>query len=237
MALPKLIVPTFTAVIPSTKEPIKFRPFLVKEEKLLLMALEGNDPTEIEEAITNILSECIITPGFDVRKLASYDVEYLFIMLRAKSVGEFVDLNLRHGSESKCTHITKHSLDLTKIKTKFNPEHTNIIHITEELGLKMRDPSLHDIAKNMDQTQDELDNIISIIASCVEHVFDIDTVYEEFSHKEMVELLSNMTQKQFTNVQKFFETIPVMTHTIDWTCEECMKTDTIVLEGLQSFFM
>lgn len=193
MALPKLTTPEFETEIPSTKEIIKYRPFLVKEEKILYIALESEDEVEIERAITNVLSSCILS-DIDIQKLASYDVEYLFLQLRSKSVGEVVDLTLRHGEDKNCDKITDVKVDLSKVKVHFYDNHNYKIQVSKELGVKLKDPNLTHLANITGD--DNYDNTIKVIAGCVDLVYDKENVYDDFTLDEAQEFLLSMTQEQ-----------------------------------------
>ena len=232
MALPKLITPEFETTIPSSKKKIKFRPFLVKEEKILYMALEGGNEDEIENSIIKVLEDCILA-DVDPRKLASYDVEYLFLQLRSKSVGEVVELSLRHGADTDCDHRTPVQVDLNKVKVKFFKDHEYKININDELGMKLKDPTLSDLNG---MTDTDYNNTIKLIANCVDMVYDKEDVYPDFTIEEATEFLLSMTQEQFKNIEKFFDTLPKLQHEIKWTCPECGKKDSVTVEGLQSFF-
>jgi hypothetical protein len=232
MALPKLVTPEFETTIPSSKKKIKFRPFLVKEEKILYMALEGGNEDEIENSIIKVLEDCILA-DVDPRKLASYDVEYLFLQLRSKSVGELVELSLRHGADTDCDHRTPVQVDLNKVKVKFFKDHEYKININDELGMKLKDPTLSDLNG---MTDTDYNNTIKLIANCVDMVYDKEDVYPDFTIEEATEFLLSMTQEQFKNIEKFFDTLPKLQHEIKWTCPECGKKDSVTVEGLQSFF-
>lgn len=235
MALPKLVTPEFETKLPSTKETIIFRPFLVKEEKILYMALESEDEKEIENAITNVLSACI-SSDVEIKKLASYDIEYLFLQLRSKSVGEVVELNLRHGEDKNCDHISSVNVNLNDVKVHFYDNHNYKIQVNEELGIKLKDPDLSHLANITGAVDDNYDNTIKVIAGCVDLVYDKENVYDDFTLDEAQEFLLSMTQEQFKNIQEFFETIPKVKHTIKWRCKECGINDKVEVEGLQSFF-
>ncbi len=236
MALPKIVTPEFETVIPSTKESIKFRPFLVKEEKILYMALEGGDEKTIEQAINNVLGSCILSDT-DTKKLASYDIEYLFLQLRSKSVGETVELNLQHGNAIECKHITKYKLSVEDIQVVFNDKHKYTVKIDDKYGIKLKDPSMSDVINNIGEKKTEYESVINIISNCVVCVYDEDNVYDDFTKDEMEEFLSNLTQTQFKGIQDFFETLPKLEHKIEWVCKECGKEESLLLEGMKSFFM
>jgi len=236
MSLPKLTTPEFNIDIPSTKEPIRIRPFLVKEEKILYIALESGESKDIEQAITNILESCITTPGINIHKLPAYDIEYLFLQLRGKSVGETITMNIMHQGDNECTHATTVSFDIDEVQVEFNKDHQYTIDIGNGLGIKFKDPSIKDVV-NAESADNDYDTIINMIANCVESVYDSDNVYDDFTNDELREFLNSLTQKQFTSVQSFFDTLPKLRKEIEWTCESCGKKDKTTIEGLQNFFM
>jgi len=237
MPLPKLVTPEFTVMIPSTKEPVKIRPFLVKEEKVLFMALEGQDAKEIENAILNVLEACIITPGINLQKLPSYDIEYLFLQLRGKSVGEEITMLMRHMDNTDCQHVTEVKFNVDEINVKFNENHIDKIEIGNGIGIKFKDPSLSELVNGtINITDDEYDLVTGVVANCIEMIWDADNVYDDFTIDEAKEFLSNMTQEQFVKLQTFFDTMPKLSKNIEWTCTACGKSDSIIVEGLQNFF-
>jgi hypothetical protein len=231
MALPIMSVPEFSTKLPSTGKEIRYRPFLVKEEKVLLMALQGEDQTEITTAITNLLESCIVSKGVRIDKLSTFDIEYLFLKIRAKSVGEIVEMVMSHP-EGDCKEKTTVSVNLDEIKIDKKPNNDKIM-LDEEIGVKMRYPSIKDI---VDFDINNPDSIFGMMASCVEYAFDSNQVYNEFSHEEMVAWIGSLNQSQFNNIYSFFQDAPKLTHEIKWTCSACGKEEKIVLQGLQDFF-
>lgn len=232
MALPSITAPDFVTTIPSTGQEIAYRPFLVKEEKLLLMAMEGDDDTEIQRAIVKILDECILTEGVDVSKLAVFDVEFLFLKLRGKSVGEVVELKLGHR-DSDCTAKTDVTINLEEIKVQGEVSDGKV-NITDEIGAMLHYPSIKDATSN-DTTS--ADGMFKMIASCIDYIYDQENVYNEFTTDEMVEWLGGLSQDQFQKITAFFESLPKLSHDITFTCAKCGETETVTLEGLNSFFM
>jgi hypothetical protein len=231
MALPSLGTPKFITSIPSTGQEIQYRPFLVKEEKILLMALEGGDEKEIQRAISDILSSCILTE-IDVGKLAVFDVEFLFMNLRGKSVGENIELRVGH-QDSECTHKTEISINIDDIKVSGNISDGKI-EVTDQIGVKLKYPSITDVTRFSSETSE---GMFKMIASCIEYVYDQNEVYNEFTIEEMVEWLEGLNQGSFQKITTFFETLPKLSHTIEWKCSKCGETEKVVLEGLNSFFM
>lgn len=235
MALPLLNAPEFETTVPSTKQPIKFRPFLVKEEKVLFMALQGNNPKEMTNAVKNILSTCILTDGFDVTKLALFDVEYLFLKLRGKSVGESVELKLRH-SKGECKHVSDVEVNLDDIEVSFPDNYQDKIQLTEEVGIQLKQPGVNQADSLQSIEDSNYDSILSLIADCVVCIYDHNNVYDTFTKQEIIDFLENLSQQQFAKVQDFFSNSPKLSHDISWQCKECGETETITVEGLANFF-
>ena len=231
MALPVLASPEFMTEIPSTKQKIKFRPFLVKEEKILYMALEGNDEKEIQNAIVTILSNCIIDEDVDVLRLTTFDIEFLFLQLRGKSVGEKVELLMSH-SEGKCEHKTQVEINLDDIKIVGEISDGKIM-LDDSIGVKMRYPYMHDVEK---LSGDDTMSLFNSLAPLIEFVYDKENVYNDFSHDEMVTWLEQLSQSQFKVLTDFLSNMPKLSHEVKWKCSKCGETDSMVLEGLQSFF-
>jgi|TARA_B100001094_G_scaffold275743_1_gene283466 hypothetical protein len=231
MALPVLASPEFMTEIPSTKQKIKFRPFLVREEKILYMALEGEDSKEIENAIVTILSNCIIDT-VDIDKLTLFDIEYLFLQLRGKSVGEKVELMLSHSDETnECTHKTKLEIDLDTIKIQGDISDGKLM-LDDTIGVKVRYPYINDSSSVVGVENDAF----SALSIFIEYVYDKENVYNDFTKEEIAEWLEQLNQTQFGKLIKFFQDVPKLSHTVEWTCPECKQKDSIKLEGLQSFF-
>ena len=235
MALPQIATPEFETVVPSTKETIKFRPFLVKEEKILYMALEGGEQNEIYDAVRKILENCILSEC-NINKLSAFDVEYLFLQLRGKSVGEVITLKLRHPQEdSDCDHAEEVEIDIDSIKMKEDPRHNKVVKLDENLGIQFRYPTMNDVIK-VGEGKNELTNTFDLIASCVDNVFDADNVYDDFTKEEIMSFIENLSKAQFEKASVFFDSMPKLQHEIEWTCSKCGKKEKITLEGLQSFF-
>jgi len=235
MALPKLVTPEFETVIPSTKERIRFRPFLVKEEKILYMALESGQQRDIFNATKSILENCILTPGIEFDKLTSYDMEYLFLKLRSKSVGENISLNLRHTNDDDCKHLTEVHIDVDQIDVQFDDNHEYKIDIGNGIGIKLSDPNAS-IFMKYQQNENEIENMLNIMYECVEMVYDENDVYDEFTNEEFQEFVGQLTKEQFEPIVDFFNTLPKLKHDVEYTCSQCGKNEKITLEGLQSFF-
>lgn len=230
MALPSLSTPEFQTVIPSTGETIAYRPFLVKEEKILLMAMEGNDQKEIEIAIKKILSNCILQ-DIDVNKLAMFDMEYLFLQLRGKSVGEVIDLSVTH-IDSECKHRTDIKVNIDDIKVQ-NINQEKKIMLTDDVGVMMKYPTMQEA---MSVNGENTEAVFEILSKSVDYVFDAENVYSDFTEAEIVEWINGLNQTQFQKILAFFESMPKLSHEVFWKCKECKEEDTITLEGIQSFF-
>jgi len=239
MALPRLSTPEFETVIPSSKEPIKFRPFLVKEEKVLYMALEGGEQKDIYNATMSILDSCILTPGVNYHDFTSYDLEYLFLKLRSKSVGEKIDLNIKHMNEEyleKCKASNKVTIDIDSIGIEYNESHSDTIDLGGGgIGMKLKDPNASLFTK-INEKDNEFDQMLSMVYNCVDFVYDENDVYNDFTKEEMDDFIGQLSKEQFEKITEFFNTLPALKHKIEFTCSECGETESITIEGLQSFF-
>ena len=233
MSLPQLVSPEFTTEIPSTKQKIKFRPFLVKEEKILLMASEGNDPAEMQRAVKSILSNCILTK-IDVSNLATFDLEYLFLKLRGKSVGEEIELLMKHSSKSDCKHQTTVKMNLDDIKIVGKVSDGKIM-LDDKIGVKLKYPTFDEVAK-MSENQSNTEIIYKTMAMLIEYVYTEEEVYNDFTDEEMEEWITKLNQKQFAKITDFLADMPKLSQKVEWTCSKCGEKDTVVLEGLQAFF-
>tara|TARA_R100001230_G_C5655411_1_gene160265 strand:- start:166 stop:873 length:708 start_codon:yes stop_codon:yes gene_type:complete len=235
MPLPQITTPEFTTILPSTGERLSFRPFLVKEEKILLMAQEGKDKNEIQRAVINILEECIKTP-ITIEDLPLFDIEWLFIQLRSKSVGEVIDLKIKHVENKECLHLNPIEVNLEELEMTKDPKHTNIINITDDIGVTMRYPSLKLVG---DKNPEGLDStaVFNLICDCVLNVFDKDQVYNDFTKEEIDKFVGDLDQKQLLKFMDFFKTMPKVEHTIKYKCEKCGQDVEHKLNGLVDFFI
>lgn len=235
MPLPQITTPEFTTILPSTGERLSFRPFLVKEEKILLMAQEGKDKNEIQRAVINILEECIKTP-VTIEDLPLFDIEWLFIQLRSKSVGEVIDLKIKHVENKECLHLNPVEVNLEELEMTKDPKHTNIINITDDIGVTMRYPSLKLVG---DKNPEGLDStaVFNLICDCVLNVFDKDQVYNDFTKEEIDKFVGDLDQKQLLKFMDFFKTMPKVEHTIKYKCEKCGQQVEHKLNGLVDFFI
>ena len=237
MPLPKIVTPTYELVLPSTKKTIKYRPFLVKEEKLLVLALETEDQKEITNAVRSVIKNCIQTRGVKVENLPTFDIEFLFLNIRGKSVGEEVEVNIIAPDDGVTQIPVK--IDIDDIKVAENPEHSKQIKLNDELMMEMRYPSLDQFIKNnFDINDSNFDQSFELIASCVDKIYSEEEVWstDDVSKKEVTEFLEQMNSIQFKDIEKFFETMPKLSHTLKVTNPKTKVESEVVLEGLSSFF-
>lgn len=237
MPLPKLSTPTYELEVPSTGKKIKYRPFLVKEEKILLLAMETEDEKQMADAVKTILSNCIQTARFKVESLSLFDIEYIFLNIRGKSIGETVEVNVTCPDDG--VTIVPIEIDIDDVKVQKSDDHTNIIKLNDSVSVIMKYPSMDLFIKNnMKDSQSEIDDVFEIASMCIEQIVDGEEVYEtaNFSKKEILEFLEGMDTKQFVEIQKFFETMPKLSHTIQIKNPATGVTSDVVIEGLSSFF-
>jgi len=238
MPLPTIATPTYELELPSTGKPIKYRPFLVKEEKLLVLALETEDTKEISNAIKAVLKNCIQTKGIKVESLPTFDIEYLFLNIRGKSVGEQIEVNLIAPDDGETSVPVVINIDEIKVQKAEN--HTNRIKLDDNLMMEMKYPSLDQFIKNnFDMSGNVgIDQSFDLIASCVDKIYSEEEVWvaADVTKKELVEFLEQMNSIQFKEVEKFFETMPKLSHEITFTNPKTKVESTVVLEGLSSFF-
>ena len=238
MPLPKIAAPTYTLELPSTGQEINYRPFLVKEEKVLVIALESEENKQITNAIKTVIKNCILTKGIKVDTLPTFDIEYLFLNIRGKSVGEEIEVNVI-CPDDEVTQVPI-TIDLDDIQVQKNDEHTNKIKLDDTLMMEMKYPSLDEFIKNNFDFNDEnsMDQSFNLIASCVSNIFSEDEVWaaEDCTKKELKEFLEQMNSAQFKDIEKFFETMPKLSHKIKVTNPKTKVESEVVLEGLASFF-
>ena len=238
MPLPKIATPTYELELPSTGQSINYRPFLVKEEKLLVLALETEDTKQITTAIKNVLKNCVITKGIKVDQLPTFDIEFLFLNIRGKSVGEEIEVNIIcPDDEETQVPIT---IDLDDIKIQKNDDHTNQIKLDKDLMMELKYPSLEQFIKNNFDFDDAnaMDQSFDLIATCIDKIFTADEVWAaaDCTKKEVKDFLEQMNSSQFKEIEKFFETMPKLSHTVKVTNPKTKVKSDVVLEGLASFF-
>jgi len=236
MALPQVVLPTYELEIPSSGKTIKYRPFVVKEEKLLLLALETNDEKQIEDAVRTLLKGCIQS-RIKIEDLAIFDLEYIFLQIRAVSVGEVVEMKVTCRDDDK-TQV-KYNLNLTEVKVNKPEGHSNKIMLTDDLGVIMKYPTWTEfvVGSIMGQSP-SADGIVDIIAGCIDQIFDGEDVYDSSttSKKEFVEFVEGLTNSQFEKVQKFFETTPRLEHTFTVKNPNTGEPSEFTIVGLSNFF-
>ena len=238
MPLPKVNTPTYELVLPSTGKKVKYRPFLVREEKILIMALETEDIKQITQAVVDILTECILTKGIKFENLSTFDIEYLFLNIRAKSVGETVEVNLICPDDN-ITSVTV-SIDIDSIKVKKNRKHKNIIKLDDNLSLKLKYPSLDQfIGSNFESKDDQsISSTLKVITSCIDVIYTEEEswVGSDSTEKELEEFIDQLNTKQFQLIEEFFNTMPKLSHPVKVKNPVTEVESTVVLEGLAAFF-
>ena len=239
MPLPKIATPEYELVLPSTEKTVKYRPFLVKEEKLLLLALESENSKQITQAIKSVLKSCILTRNVKVEKLPTFDIEFLFLNIRARSVGEEVEVMIVAPDDGE-TQI-KVTIDLEDIKVEKSEDHQKTIKLDDTLFMDMKYPSLEQfISNNFDiNSETDVDQSFELIASCIDKIYNEEEVWDtdDVSKKEVIDFLNQMNSSQFKDIEKFFETMPKLSHTIEVTNPVTKVKSSVVLEGLSSFFV
>ena len=237
MPLPKISTPTYELVLPSSGRKIKYRPFLVKEEKILIIALESQDQKQIANSIKSILSNCILTRGTKVDKLSTFDIEYLFLNVRGKSVGEQIEVMVTCPDDEK-TQVPM-SINIDSIKVEKSKDHKTDIKLDDQYTLKMRYPSLNEFIKtNFSVDTMKVDDTFDLIASCIDQIYSEEESWtqEDCTKKEMVEFLEQLNSSQFKEIETFFETMPKLSHKVKVKNPNTGVESEIVLEGLQNFF-
>lgn len=241
MPLPKIATPTYELTLPSNKKKITYRPFLVKEEKILILAMESGDSSEITRAVKTVLRDCILTRGVKIDALPSFDIEYLFLNIRAKSVGEAVELVITCPDDGE-TQV-ECTVDIRDIEVKFPEEHTSEIKVDDSIVVKMKYPSLQEFIDNNfnfegNSSKETINKSFEIVASCIDMVYTKDESWSasDVTKKELVEWLETFDSTQFKGIENFFNTMPKLTHVMTVKNPNTGKDNEIVLEGLSSFF-
>jgi hypothetical protein len=238
MPLPKIATPTYELELPSTGATINYRPFLVKEEKVLVIALESEDNKQITNAIKAVLKSCILSKGIKVESLPTFDIEYLFLNIRGKSVGEDLDVNIICPDDNKTQVPVTIALD--EIEVQKDDNHNNKIKLDDSIMMEMRYPSLDQFIKNNFDFNDKnaMDQSFDLIASCIDKIYTEEEVWAaaDCTKKEMKDFLEQMNSNQFKEIEKFFETMPKLSHSVSVTNPNTKVKSEVVLEGLASFF-
>ena len=240
MALPMMSAPTYTMVVPSSGVSVKFRPFLVKEEKALLIAQQSEDVGVMIQTLKGIINTCVLDK-LDVDKLATFDLEYMFTQIRAKSVGEIIELifpcDIDHGEDNEKARV-KVSIDLTTLIVEKDPNHNNKINLFGDVGVVMKYPTM-DVMKRLENLDaNDLDKVFGVVADSIDYIYQGEEIFygKEQKHEELLQFLNNLTSEQFVKVQQFFATMPRIKKEIEYTCPVCQKHHRKMLEGMQSFF-
>ena len=239
MPLPKINTPTYELALPSTGKKVRYRPFLVKEEKILIMALETEDMKQISNSVVQILNDCILSRGVKVKDLSTYDIEYLFLNIRAKSVGEEVEVNVTCPDDGET--IVQTAINIDDINVLKNPDHTDVIKLDDDLSVQMKYPSMTQfIENNFDYAngKTDVDKSLEVIITCISQVYNQEESWSasDCTKKELKDFVDSMNTKQFKEVEKFFETMPKLTHTLNVKNPNTDVESEVVLEGLASFF-
>ena len=232
MALPKINTTLYDLELPSSGKTVEYRPFLVREEKILLLALEGGEEKEMSRAIKQIITQCVLTEGFDVNKIAMVDLEYLFLNIRGKAVGDISTISFKH----ECGEVIKLDIDLTKVKVIQNKNHSDLVQLTDDIMVRLSPPSIDDVigAGNTNQ----IDLVIKIIRTSLLEIIQGEEIFsaQDHSAEELDEFVNSLNSGQFKKLQEYYESLPKLSQDVEYTCKKCEKTETETLEGLASFF-
>jgi hypothetical protein len=243
MALPKVSTPTYELTIPSSGEKVSYRPFLVKEEKTLLMAAEDQNVSTITKAMRDIIFSC--TEGdVDLKTLAPYDIEYIFLQLRGKSIGDVINLKLKKPEsveceESECPGSEEIEVNIDDIKIDTSGMKDSKIELTKDIGIKLGYPQLETVQKYVVKGGGmSPDGIFKMINDCIEYIWEGEEIYKakDSTKKELNDFIESLNSVQFTKIRDFFESMPRLQHEITWTCSKCKKSAPLLLEGIDSFF-
>ncbi len=231
MALPVLNTARYTTIVPSLNKEVSFRPYLVKEEKILMIAMESQDNKQIIRAVKDVIKACVLDE-INVEKLAMFDIEALFLALRSKSVGEKIDVRLKCTA---CETLNDINIDLDEIELP-DGSVDSIIKLTDDVGVTMRYPSINDV-EDMNQ-EGGVEEMMKIIGLCIENIFDADNVYSanSYSKKELNEFIDGLNSSQFQKITQFFEELPAITHNVKFDCVNCGEKNDVELKGIASFF-
>jgi hypothetical protein len=232
MALPKINTVLYDLELPSSGKKVEYRPFLVKEEKILLMALEGKDDREMSKAIKQIITQCVSTESFNVNKLPMIDLEYLFLNIRGKAVGDVSTISFEH----ECGEIIKLDIDLSKVKIVKNKKYSDLVKLTDNIMIRLSPPGIDNVIGAGDKNQ--IDMVMEIIRDSIVEIIEGEDVFSAQDHtrEELEEFLDSLNSGQFKKLQDYYESLPKMKQDIEYTCTKCGKTETETLEGLASFF-
>lgn len=244
MALPKIDVPIYDVKIPSSGKIVRFRPFTVKEEKLFLMAAQGDDTKTSINTIIQVLNNCILD-NIDIEKMPLFDIEFIFLNLRARSISEVVELSYKcnnivngeNGAEKRCNNVVNINVNVLEIQPSIDPTHTTKIELSDKLGLVMRYPNMNFLGT--DVSRDEFSIVIDLILDCIEYIYDDEAIYysKDSTKEELTDFLDSLPSKDLEKIKSFFDTLPKMKKDLDFNCNKCGHTEKITLEGIESFFV
>ena len=241
MPLPKINTPTYELTLPSNRKKVRYRPFLVREEKILVLALESEDQKQITDAIIQIIGDCLITKNVDVTKLPTFDIEYLFLNVRSKSVGESVEVNITCPDDGKTKVET--SINIDDIKVVKSKDHKLIVKLDDKYSMKLKYPSLDQFIENnfdfeMAEPNESVSAAMSMLSSCIDMIYDEEESWDasESTKEELDEFIDQLNTKQFQEVEEFFRTMPKLSHKLKVTNPKTGVESEVVLEGLASFF-
>lgn len=239
MSLPKVSVKTHQLVVPTTKEKITYKPFSVREQKILLEVKDIDDPTEQLRSVKQVISNCVVTPSnFNVDAMSSVDMEYIFINLRAKSVGEVVELKLKHNEVEGCSWESEVAVDLTQVQVQFSDEFESSFMLDDNLGVELRVPGIDELSK-IAAGKDEIEQMQIALEVCLYKLYDKEGQVWNLQESDITELrdfIDSLSADNITDMQKFFLNFPKLQHEVRWVCPSCGKADKVVLEGMQNFF-
>ena len=241
MPLPKINTPTYELTLPSNRKKVKYRPFLVREEKILVLALESEDQKQITDAIIQIIGDCLITKNIDVTKLPTFDIEYLFLNVRSKSVGETVEVNVTCPDDGKTKVET--SINIDDIKVIKDKNHKFIVQLDDKYSMKLKYPTLDQFIENnfdfeMAEAKESVSAAMSMLSTCIDMIYDQEESWDasESTKEELDEFINQLNTKQFQEVEQFFKTMPKLSHTLKVKNPQTDVESEVVLEGLASFF-
>jgi hypothetical protein len=232
MALPNIVAPEYTIKLPSNDLEVKYRPFLVKEEKLLLFAAESGEKDDMVNSVCQMLQNCVIEPEINASTIPYFDFEHLFLHIRSKSVGELAEFKIKHDKED-CEHMNNIEVHLDKIIHQTNENHTDTIQLTDDIGVKMKYPTINSVKDMIDTKPEE---ILNVFASGIEYVYDKEQVYDEFTEQESIEFLESLSKEQFDKITEFYNTMPVSRLQVNYKCEECGEEVESFISGFENFF-
>jgi hypothetical protein len=246
MALPKIDVPTYETKLISNGKTVKYRPFLVKEQKLFLMAAQSTDEKETVDVVKQVLNNCILSE-IDVDELPTFDLEHLFMQLRARSVGEVVNLKYNcnntvandKGEKEVCGSLVKFDLNILDIKPIIDEKHSNKIEINDKLGVMMKYPTLKLINGTPNLKEEDIDSVLNIIVNCIDYIYDENQMYyaKDSTKEELIEFIEGMEQNDLEKIKIFFNTMPKIAKELDFKCEKCKYEEKITIQGIQNFFV